>query len=103
MTAMMMTTMTKETAWIASRIVSVIATNDSWNAFSVSVSVSASEFLKVASISRRHLGRLLGVLQPDDEQPGLVGAARIDLRIFSFSRSQWKNICDWSVLLSTPS
>ena len=50
-TAMMMTITTKLTAWIASRIASVIATNDSWNAFSVSVSVSASEFLNVASIA----------------------------------------------------
>ena len=50
-TAMMMTITTNETAWIASRIASVIATNDSWNAFSVSVNVSASEFLNVASIA----------------------------------------------------
>ena len=50
-TAMMMTMTTKLTAWIASRIVSAIATKPSWNAFSVSVSVSASEFLNVASIA----------------------------------------------------
>ena len=63
---------------IASRIVSVIATNDSWNAFSVSVSVSASEFLNVASIAARHLGRLLRVAQLRDEHAGLVGAARVE-------------------------
>ena len=50
-TAMMMTMTTNDTAWIASRIASVIATKPSWNAFSVSVSVSASEFLNVASIA----------------------------------------------------
>ncbi len=50
-TAMMMTMTTKLTAWIATRMVSAIATKPSWNAFSVSVRVSASEFRNVASIA----------------------------------------------------
>jgi hypothetical protein len=50
-TAMMMTMTTNDTAWIASRIASDIDTNPSWKAFSVSVSVSASEFLNVESIA----------------------------------------------------
>ena len=76
-TAMMMTITTNDTAWIATRIASVIATKPSWNAFSVSVSVSASEFLNVASIACGHLGRLRGIAQLDDEHAGLVAAARI--------------------------
>src|SRR5664279_2241461 len=50
-TAMMMTMITNDTAWIAISIASVMATKPSWNAFSVSVSVSASEFLNTASIA----------------------------------------------------
>ena len=50
-TAMMITITTNDTAWMASRIASDIDTKPSWNAFSVSVSVSASEFLNVASIA----------------------------------------------------
>ena len=49
-TAMMMTMITMETSWMATRIASVMETKLIWKAFSVSVRVSASEFLKVASI-----------------------------------------------------
>ena len=62
-TAMMMTITTKDTAWIASRIASVIATKPSWNAFSVSVSVSASEFLNVASIAAETSAACAGIAQ----------------------------------------
>ena len=50
-TAMMMKMTRKETTWIATTIASVMATNPSWNAFSVSVSVSAREFLNIWSIA----------------------------------------------------
>ena len=49
-TAMMMRMTTKETARIATTIASDIETKPSWKAFSVSVKVSASEFLKVRSM-----------------------------------------------------
>ena len=44
-TAMMMMMTKNETILIATTMASVIDTNPSWNACSVSVSVSASEFL----------------------------------------------------------
>ena len=51
MTAMMMKITRKETTWMATTMASVIATKPSWNAFSVSVSVSASEFLNPWSMA----------------------------------------------------
>ena len=50
-TAMMMKMTRNDTILIATTMASVIDTKPSWNACSVSVSVSASEFLKVASIA----------------------------------------------------
>ncbi len=41
---------TQETIWMASRMAEVISTKLSWKAASVSVRVSAREFLKMASI-----------------------------------------------------
>ena len=49
-TAMMMTTMMLLTACSATRIASLMLTKPSWKAFSVSVSVSASELANCASI-----------------------------------------------------
>ena len=61
-TAMMMMITTNDTACTATRIVSVMATKPSWNAFSVSVSVSAKEFLNVASTSREIVAACAGSL-----------------------------------------
>ena len=60
MTAMMMTTITRLTALIATRMVSLMATKPSWKAFSVSVRVSPSEFLNSASMRSDTTGALLG-------------------------------------------
>ncbi len=56
-TAMMMKITRKDTARIATTIASVIETKESWNAFSVSVSVSASELRNWASTAAAQLGR----------------------------------------------
>ena len=50
-TTIMMTITTYETTWMAIMIASVMAMKPRLKAFSVSVIVSASEFLKMASIS----------------------------------------------------
>ena len=63
---MMIRMTTNDTAWIAARIASVIATKPSWNAFSVSVSVSASEFLNVASMRCDTSAACSGIADLDD-------------------------------------
>jgi hypothetical protein len=75
----MITMTTKDTAWIASSIASVIATNESWNAFSVSVSVSRERVLEHRVDRRRNRRRLGRIAQSDDEDTGLVAAPWIEL------------------------
>ena len=76
MTARMMTITTNDTIRMATTIASVMATKPSWNAFSVSVSVSASEFLNCASIACEISAERAGSAICDHEDPDLVGAAR---------------------------
>src|SRR4051812_38449084 len=61
-TAMMIRMTTKDTTRIATTIASDIDTKPSWKAFSVSVSVSAREFLNVASIALEMAAAFSGFL-----------------------------------------
>ena len=83
-TAMMMTITTKETSWMAMMIASVMEMKASRKAFSVSVRVSAREFLKVLSIARATSAARFGSVTPTMyHPPGRPGAALS----FSSSRS----------------
>ena len=75
-TARMMKITTNDTMRIATTIASVIATKPSWNAFSVSVSVSASELTNCASIARAISAERGGVVDLHHEHADLVGAPR---------------------------
>jgi hypothetical protein len=63
-TAMMMTTMMLPTACSATRMASLIATKPSWKAFSVSVSVSASELRNCSSMRCDTSAALAGSRMP---------------------------------------
>jgi len=69
------------TSRIASRIASLIATKPSWKAFSVSVSVSASEFLNVASMAAETSAACAGSLSCTMKTP--VWSPRGDLIAFT--------------------
>ena len=60
-TAMMMRITTKETIWMAVTIAPLMAMNPWLKAFSVSVSVSAREFLKYLSTARATSGATSGL------------------------------------------
>jgi hypothetical protein len=68
-TAMMMTTMMMLTACSATRMASLIETKLSWKAFSVSVSVSASELRNCSSMRCEITGALLGSSMPTTYTP----------------------------------
>ncbi len=80
---MMMTITTNDTAWIASRIASVIAMKPSWKAFSVSVSVSASELRNVASIAAETSAARAGSRIPTMKTP--IWSARRGKRCLTVS------------------
>ena len=74
----MMTITARETRRITMTIASVMETNDMAKAFSVSVSVSAREFLNVLSTARATSAAISGTVDADDVRrlPGRRGTAR---------------------------
>ena len=75
-TAMMMTITTRETRRMTMMIASVMEMKRQANAFSVSVSVSAREFLNVCVHGEGHVGGDLGTVDADDVDAHLVGPGR---------------------------
>ena len=89
-TAKMITITTKETMRTATTIVSVCAMKESWKAFSVSVSVSASELRNSRSIAWLISAAREPSAMPTTKTPTCSARRGYLSLISSFRRSQWK-------------
>ncbi len=103
-TARMMTMMIRLTACTAMRMASLIETKPSWKAFSVSVSVSASELVNSVSMRCAIRGASSGWLMPTMNTPTWSADAPLGwrARTVSITRCQCTNICCSSVRASAP-
>ena len=99
---MMIRITTYDTRRIAAMIWFDIATKPSWNACSVSVSVSASEFLNTASTWRAIAAPSSGFATPSTNTPTWPVCFGVRWRTVSFRYSQWNTSCRVIVESSRP-